>query len=563
MTFSTDTVQRVRDDLEYRPPFDSVKPEDFNIEDVILAGAIIKEIDDGRPSNPAEFQGIAERINPDKYPFQFPAFDNATFDLRDIKYSFPIVPPKFIDENGDLDRTRITIQQTRITSRTIINGGATPTKEVIEQSFTAEEQRAYTQKYGWKVGAKVGLNGKIAVPKIGGTFGGDVGLDFTYSSEITDNKAEKTSRTEKYSKTFDVPPGKTYRIIAISETGHFQTKFEPVKIQGNIKVTRNTAERWRDGWHRLAEQLTSGVLIPSHESTLATNITKNYTTGDIAFNIDRHNRLDLTLQKFRPQADWLLGPNHLLVYGPGRGTEYYDNPNLRLRVSTNEGFKMSAALGLTAGIRSRKVLDTWAGSLKYDGMADGRLESPLAYFDSGLHVKIISFSNVDERIIDLQNGILGDGGFFVLPDVELDVLEDGTEVILGMEGTPEDDLMRGDQGEIDDAKGTLRARTSWQEALQGIDVVIHMAARAHILEESVTNPVAEFDRINAEGTINLVKQCLKVGVKHFIFLSSIGAVTTLSDTIINESSPCNPDFIYFLLPKKLTIKGEISPEKCS
>lgn len=176
------------------------------------------------------------------------------------------------------------------------------------------------------------------------------------------------------------------------------------------------------------------------ERTLATNITKNYTTGDIAFNIDRHNRLDLTLQKFRPQPDWLLGPNYLLVMGPGRGTEYYDNPNLRLRVSTDEGFKMSAALGLTTGIRSRKVLDTWAGSLKYDGMPDGRLDSPLAYFDSGLHVKIISFSNVDERIIDLQNGILADDGFFLLPDVQPDVLDDGTEVMLGMEGTPNDDL---------------------------------------------------------------------------------------------------------------------------
>lgn len=170
MTFSTNTVQRIRDDLEYRPPYDSVKPEDFNIEDVILAGAIIKEIDDGRPSNPRDFQGIAERFHPDKYPFEFPAFDNATFDLRDVKYSFPIVPPKFIDENGDLDRTRITIQQATITSRTIANGGVTPTRQVIEQSFTAEEQRAYTQKYGWKVGAKVGLNGKIAVPKIGKNF---------------------------------------------------------------------------------------------------------------------------------------------------------------------------------------------------------------------------------------------------------------------------------------------------------------------------------------------------------------------------------------------------------
>ncbi len=449
MTFSTDTVQRVRDDLEYIPPYQSVNPEDFNIEDVILAGALIKEIDSlGRPRNPAEWERGWPFRDPngnflDKYPFDRATFDNATFDLRDIKYFFPKVPPKFIDENGDLDRTRITIQQTTITSRTIANGGNTPIRQVIEQSFTAEEQRAYTQKNGWKVGAKVGLNGKIAVPKIGGTVGGDVGLDFTYSSEITDNKAEKTSRTEKYSKTFDIPAGKTYRIIAISETGHFQTKFEPVMMQGNISLTRETSERWRNAWQIIAERSSNGFYAPSNSSTLATNIGKSYTVGDIAFNIDRHSRLDLTLQKFRPQTDWVYGADALFIPIPS-ATEYYDNPSLRLKVSTDEALKMFAARRFTTGIRSRKVLDTWAGSLKYDGMPDGRLDSPLAYFDSGLHVKIISFSNVDERIIDLQNGILADDGFFLLPDVQPDVLDDGTEVMLGMEGTSEDDLMRGD-----------------------------------------------------------------------------------------------------------------------
>jgi nucleoside-diphosphate-sugar epimerase len=92
--------------------------------------------------------------------------------------------------------------------------------------------------------------------------------------------------------------------------------------------------------------------------------------------------------------------------------------------------------------------------------------------------------------------------------------------------------------------GEIDNDTSWANALKNIDVVIHMAARAHILEESVANPEAQFDRVNTEGTINLGKQCLEAGVKHFIFLSSIGAVTTLSDNMINESSACNPDTPY-------------------
>jgi nucleoside-diphosphate-sugar epimerase len=86
--------------------------------------------------------------------------------------------------------------------------------------------------------------------------------------------------------------------------------------------------------------------------------------------------------------------------------------------------------------------------------------------------------------------------------------------------------------------------TNWHQALQKIDIVIHLAARAHILKESVSDPEAEFDKINNQATINLLQQSIKAGVKHFIFLSSIGAIATLSDTIINESSTCNPDTPY-------------------
>lgn len=100
-------------------------------------------------------------------------------------------------------------------------------------------------------------------------------------------------------------------------------------------------------------------------------------------------------------------------------------------------------------------------------------------------------------------------------------------------------------------------QTNWQNALENIDIVIHMAARAHILQESVANPEALFDKVNNQGTINLVKQSIKAGVKHFIFLSSIGAVTTLSDTIIDEYSPCNPDTLY----GKSKLKAEKAIEK--
>lgn len=55
-----------------------------------------------------------------------------------------------------------------------------------------------------------------------------------------------------------------------------------------------------------------------------------------------------------------------------------------------------------------------------------------------------------------------------------------------------------------------------------IDVVIHLAGRAHVLNEQVTDPLAEFRKVNVEGTLQLARQALEKKVKRFIFISSIG-----------------------------------------
>lgn len=55
-----------------------------------------------------------------------------------------------------------------------------------------------------------------------------------------------------------------------------------------------------------------------------------------------------------------------------------------------------------------------------------------------------------------------------------------------------------------------------------IDVVIHLAGRAHILNEQTTDPLTEFRKVNVEGTLQLARQALDKKVKRFIFMSSIG-----------------------------------------
>lgn len=55
-----------------------------------------------------------------------------------------------------------------------------------------------------------------------------------------------------------------------------------------------------------------------------------------------------------------------------------------------------------------------------------------------------------------------------------------------------------------------------------IDVIIHLAGRAHILNEQTPDPLAEFRKVNVEGTLQLARQALEKKVKRFIFMSSIG-----------------------------------------
>lgn len=57
---------------------------------------------------------------------------------------------------------------------------------------------------------------------------------------------------------------------------------------------------------------------------------------------------------------------------------------------------------------------------------------------------------------------------------------------------------------------------------ENVDVIIHLAGRAHILNEQTTDPLTEFRKVNVEGTLQLARQALDKKVKRFIFMSSIG-----------------------------------------
>ncbi|ATI02454.1 MULTISPECIES: SDR family oxidoreductase [Cycloclasticus] len=69
--------------------------------------------------------------------------------------------------------------------------------------------------------------------------------------------------------------------------------------------------------------------------------------------------------------------------------------------------------------------------------------------------------------------------------------------------------------------GNTSAQTDWRQELNKVDVLIHCAGRAHIINEMVTDPLAEFRQINTASTLNLAKQAAEVGVRRFVFISSI------------------------------------------
>lgn len=68
----------------------------------------------------------------------------------------------------------------------------------------------------------------------------------------------------------------------------------------------------------------------------------------------------------------------------------------------------------------------------------------------------------------------------------------------------------------------LSPDADWSSVLVEVDVVVHCAARVHVLHETASDPLSEFRRVNAAGTINLARQAANARVRRFVFLSSIG-----------------------------------------
>ena len=74
---------------------------------------------------------------------------------------------------------------------------------------------------------------------------------------------------------------------------------------------------------------------------------------------------------------------------------------------------------------------------------------------------------------------------------------------------------------VDVLQASLSPDEDWSGALTGISVVVHCAARVHVMNEAAADPLAEYRRVNVDGTLRLARQAAEAGVRRFLFVSSI------------------------------------------
>lgn len=98
--------------------------------------------------------------------------------------------------------------------------------------------------------------------------------------------------------------------------------------------------------------------------------------------------------------------------------------------------------------------------------------------------------------------------------------------------------------------GEINGATDWGCALRDADIVIHLAARVHVMQDASADPLEEFRKVNVQGTDNLARQAVRAGVKRLVYVSSI--------KVNGEStSPMTDSVLKQILPRPPFVKGEI------
>jgi len=90
----------------------------------------------------------------------------------------------------------------------------------------------------------------------------------------------------------------------------------------------------------------------------------------------------------------------------------------------------------------------------------------------------------------------------------------------------------------------IDSMTDWGGGLKGCDVVVHLAARVHVMRDTSDDSLAEFRQVNVACTEHLARSAVAAGVKRFVYVSSIkvnGEETQSGQSYSEQSIPAPQD----------------------
>jgi nucleoside-diphosphate-sugar epimerase len=92
--------------------------------------------------------------------------------------------------------------------------------------------------------------------------------------------------------------------------------------------------------------------------------------------------------------------------------------------------------------------------------------------------------------------------------------------------------------------GSIGPNTEWSAAIKGIDTVVHLAARVHVMDDKASDPLTDYRSVNVDGTKRLLQFVELEKVRRFIYISSVKVNGEGRPTAYTEEDPPDPQDPY-------------------